>query len=118
LLAAPKLWPLVAVTALFRALAAWSTANRVLHDPLTRQNWWLVPFQDLLGALVWVAGFFGNTIDWRDRRYKLLPDGRLQFVGSVSKTSETAGQVRQAPAAATHQPEISPHKTNEETVRR
>jgi ceramide glucosyltransferase len=118
LLTAPQLWPLVAVTALFRALAAWSTANRVLHDPLTRRNWWLVPFQDLISALVWLTGFFGNTIHWRDRRYKLLPDGRFQFVGSVSKTSETAGQVRQAPAAASHQPEISPHKSDEEILRR
>jgi ceramide glucosyltransferase len=87
-LVAPKLWPLVAVTALFRALAAWSTAEWVLHDPLTRRRWWLVPFQDLISALVWVAGFFGNTIDWRGRRYYLFRDGRFQFVGSVPQASE------------------------------
>ena len=80
-LVAPKLWPLLLATALFRALAAWSTAERVLHDPLTRERWWLIPFQDLISWLVWVGGFFGNTIVWRGRRYRLLRDGRFQFAG-------------------------------------
>jgi len=88
-LAAPKLWPLVAVTALFRALAAWSTAKQVLHDPLTRRRWWLIPLQDVMSFVIWVAGFFGNTIDWRGRRYKLLRDGRFQFVGSAPKAEES-----------------------------
>ena len=117
-LVAPKLWPLVAVTALFRALAAWSTANWVLHDPLTSRRWWLIPFQDLISACVWVAGFFGNTIDWRGRRYKLLRDGRFQFVGSALRATEEARQALQAPVAASRQPDITPHKTSEEILRR
>ena len=88
-LAAPKLWPLVAVTALFRALAAWSTAHWVLHDPLTSRRWWLIPVQDAMSASIWVAGFFGNTIDWRGRRFKLLRDGRFRFVGSVPEATGT-----------------------------
>ena len=87
-LVAPKLWPLLIATALFRALAAWSTAGRVLHDPLTCRRWWLVPFQDLISGLVWVAGFFGNTIVWRGRRYKLLRDGRFQFIGSANDATQ------------------------------
>ena len=116
-LVAPKLWPLVAVTAVFRAVAAWSTAKWVLHDPLTGRRWWLIPFQDLISALVWVAGFFGNTIDWRGRRYKLLRDGRFQFVGSALRTSEEARQPLQSPVAASRQPDITPHKTSEEILR-
>jgi ceramide glucosyltransferase len=97
-LVAPKLWPLVAVTAIFRALAAWSTANWVLHDPLTRRRWWLIPIQDLISFLVWVSGFFGSTIDWRGRRYKLLSDGRFQFMGTVSETgAKKAVQTEAAP---------------------
>jgi ceramide glucosyltransferase len=111
-LAAPRLWPLLAVTALFRALAAWSTAEWVLHDSLTRNRWWLIPFQDLISAVVWVAGFFGNTIDWRGRRYRLLRDGRFQFLGSTPRIAGEGSQARQAPA------DISPHKTDQETLRR
>lgn len=86
-LAAPKLWPLVAVSVPFRALAGWSTSQQVLHDPLTRRRWWLIPLQDLISFAVWIAGFFGNTIVWRGRLYKLLRDGRFQFVGDVSETT-------------------------------
>jgi ceramide glucosyltransferase len=100
-LAAPKLWPLVVVTAIFRALAAWSTAGWVLHDPLTTQRWWLIPLQDLISACLWVAGFFGNTINWRGRRYKLLRDGRFQFVGSSLRATGDSPQAHPAPF---HQP--------------
>ena len=117
-LAAPRLWPLVAVTVLFRALAAWSTAKWVLHDPLTRRRWWLIPFQDLISACVWVAGFFGNTIDWRGRRYNLLPDGRFQFIGDAPQTKVEARQLRQPPTAPLRQRNATPHKTDKEPVRR
>jgi ceramide glucosyltransferase len=76
----PAWWPLLAVTAVLRAAAAWATAGQVLHDPLTRRLWWLVPLQDIAGLLVWCAGFFGNTILWRGRKYWLLRDGRFELV--------------------------------------
>jgi ceramide glucosyltransferase len=96
-LAVPRLWPVVAVTILFRALAARSTADQVLHDPLTRRRWWLIPIQDVLSMLVWVAGFFGKTIDWRGRRYNLLPGGRFQFLESVPTTTEDSRAGRGSP---------------------
>ena len=77
----PWAWvELSAVTILLRAAAVWATAERVLDDPLTRENAWLVPLQDALGWLVWLAGFFGNRIQWRDRTYRLLPDGRFELI--------------------------------------
>jgi ceramide glucosyltransferase len=114
-LVAPKLWPLLAVTALFRALAAWSTAQWVLHDPLTGRRWWLIPLQDLISGLVWISGFFGNTIDWRGRRYKLLRDGRFQFMRNIPDPTGEAPQV--LPAEALHQRNISPHTTDEDALR-
>jgi ceramide glucosyltransferase len=115
---APSLWPLVAVTAVFRALAAWSTADWVLHDPLTRRRWWLIPVQDVISALVWVSGFFGNMIDWRGRRYRLLQNRRFQFVGGASDTTAETRPLRQPPAPAFHQRDINPHKTDEGILRR
>jgi ceramide glucosyltransferase len=76
----PAWWPLLAVTALFRAGAGWATAGWALRDPLSLRLWWLVPLQDVASFLVWIGGFFGNTILWRGRRYYVLPDGRFEPV--------------------------------------
>jgi len=54
--------------------------GHVLRDPLTRRLWWLTPLQDIASFLVWVAGFFGNTIVWRGRKYHLLSDGRFELM--------------------------------------
>lgn len=74
----PEWWPVLGVTALVRAAAGWATAGYVLHDPLTRRLWWLTPLQDIASFLMWIAGFFGNTIVWRGHKYYLLPDGRFE----------------------------------------
>jgi ceramide glucosyltransferase len=66
------------VTSLLRAAAAHAVSGWVLTDPLCRRYWYLVPIQDILSFIFWIAGFFGNTIEWRGRRYLLLRDGRLQ----------------------------------------
>jgi ceramide glucosyltransferase len=108
-IARPELWPVAAATVLFRGLAAWCTAEWVLHDPLTRRRWWLIPVQDLMSLWVWISGFFGSTINWRGRRYKLLPDGRFQFIGTVpesagtrhSVVSDSAFNSRDLPSSAT-----------------
>ena len=76
----PRAWPLVILTGLSRAVAAWAVAGQVLADPLTRSRWWLVPIQDTVNFLIWVAGFFGNTIQWRGRKCYVLPDGRFKLV--------------------------------------
>jgi len=74
----PEWWPVLAVTALFRGAAGWAVAEHVLRDPLTRRLWWLTPLQDIASFLVWMAGFFGNTIVWRGRKYYLRRDGRFE----------------------------------------
>lgn len=75
--AQPSWWPVLIPTVLVRAAAAWATSKVVLD----RQPLWLrLALQDLLSFGFWIAGFFGNTILWRGRRYKLLPDGRFVVV--------------------------------------
>jgi len=73
----PAWWPALLALAAARAAAAWAVSQRVLNDPLTRAHWWLVPVQDFLSFAFWVAGFFGNSIQWRGRRYYLYRDGKF-----------------------------------------
>jgi ceramide glucosyltransferase len=78
-LLAPAWWPLLPVAFLVRALAAYVVSTRVLHS---RTNFLLLPIEDLLTFCFWIAGFFGNTILWRGRRYRLYRDGRFELIPS------------------------------------
>jgi ceramide glucosyltransferase len=80
-LAVPTWWPVLPVTFAVRALAAYVVSARVLH---ARINWFLLPIEDLIGFCFWIAGFFGNTISWRGRRYLLFPDGRFEPISTPS----------------------------------
>ncbi len=73
----PAAWPVVILTMLLRFWAAWTSATGVVRDPLTRKQLWLLPAQDLLGFAIWICGFLGGTIVWRNRECTLLRDGRM-----------------------------------------
>jgi ceramide glucosyltransferase len=73
--AAPRLWPVALLTVAVRATAAYVVSTRVLR---TRINWLLLPLEDLLGFIFWIAGFFGNTVVWRGRKYRCRADGRFE----------------------------------------
>jgi len=74
-IAHPAWWPALPLTLLVRGLAAYVVSSRVLKAKL---NWLLLPLEDLAGLCFWIAGFFGNTITWRGRRYRLQTDGRFE----------------------------------------
>jgi ceramide glucosyltransferase len=71
----PHAWPLLAVTAILRAAAAWVVSERVLRAKVL---WLLLPLQDSLAFLFWIVGFFGNSIHWRGHRYTLNRDGTVE----------------------------------------
>ncbi|HEV2692072.1 MAG TPA: glycosyltransferase [Verrucomicrobiae bacterium] len=48
------------------------TPERRLVSPL-----WLVPVKDVLQAALWLSAFAGDTVEWRGRKMKLLPNGTL-----------------------------------------
>jgi len=74
-------WPVLAVTLAVRVTAAYIVSVRVLRAKI---NWLLLPMEDLTNFCVWIAGFFGNTIVWRGRYYRLHPDGRFELLTSMA----------------------------------
>jgi ceramide glucosyltransferase len=71
--AAPELWMVASLAIALRGAAAIAVARTV--D--ARIDWKLLAAEDLAGFGFWIAGFFGNTIEWRGRRYRILSDGRF-----------------------------------------
>jgi ceramide glucosyltransferase len=76
----PALWPVLIVTIILRAWAADAVSNWLLNSRLSIRDWLWIPAQDLLGFVFWLAGFTGNSIHWRGRRYRLRADGTLEPV--------------------------------------
>jgi len=75
----PAWWPVLPVTLAIRGVAAWTVAELVLGASL---NWLLLLLEDIAGFCFWIAGFFGNTITWRGRRYRLESDGLFTLLRS------------------------------------
>lgn len=83
--ARPGWWPLAGAAILLRGLAGHAVAARVLHVNI---KWLLLPLQDLLSFVMWVAGFFGETISWRGRTYRLNRDGTFTLLSDPYSEAE------------------------------
>ena len=72
-----SLWWLVAVSLGWRAVGAMALRRRL--DASTPPLWtfWLPWMKDLLGFLVWLAAFTGNTVVWRGITYRVDRGGKL-----------------------------------------
>jgi ceramide glucosyltransferase len=78
----PGWWPVLPLALIVRGAAAYSISERVLRGKL---NWLLLPIEDVMGFCFWLAGFFGNTISWRGRHYRLYGDGRFELISSAAE---------------------------------
>jgi ceramide glucosyltransferase len=73
----PAWWPVLPMTLAVRGMAAYTVGELVLR---ARLNWLLLPLEDIAAFFFWIGGFFGNTILWRGRRYRLESDGRFSLL--------------------------------------
>jgi ceramide glucosyltransferase len=46
---------------------------------------WLLPIRDLLSFGVFIASFFGRSVAWRDRRFRIGPEGQLIIIPEKSR---------------------------------
>ena len=70
-------WSVAGATLAVRLGVAWFLAASCLKDRSIGRLLWLVPIRDLLGTAFWLAGFFGNTVEWRGRRFHVGSGGRI-----------------------------------------
>jgi ceramide glucosyltransferase len=70
-------WSIALSTIGIRLGAGWFLAEQCLHDRSIRRFLWLVPIRDLLGTLLWLTSFFGDTVVWRGRRFRIGAGGRI-----------------------------------------
>jgi len=68
--AAWSLWLLLAVAAL-RFVVAQALCRSVLDDEQSSRNLWLLPLRDVVGWLVWIVSFVGETVQWRGESFRL-----------------------------------------------
>jgi ceramide glucosyltransferase len=70
-------WVVLGITWLFRLVMAWVVGVNVLHDPVVKRHWWLVPLSDIVRFCLWCNGFISNTIEWRGQHLLLMQNGKL-----------------------------------------
>jgi ceramide glucosyltransferase len=75
-------WSVAAATLGVRLGVAWFLAARCLDDRSVARLLWLVPIRDLLGTALWLKTFFGSTVVWRGRRFRVGAGGRILDVPS------------------------------------
>src|SRR5882762_10374946 len=72
-----KAWPVAVAALIMRLLAGVATAGLVLHDRSAVRSWFLIPFRDLVGFAIWVAGLVGATVEWHGEKIRLTKNGRI-----------------------------------------
>ena len=50
----------------------------LLGDRQVSRYWYLIPFRDLWGFAIWLAGLSGDTVEWRGQMLRLSADGKIK----------------------------------------
>jgi ceramide glucosyltransferase len=79
--ARPEWWPAATAAVALRLAAALVVSRTVAH---ARIHWLLLPVEDVVAFLFWISGFFGSTIEWRGRRYRVHADGRFDLLTAAT----------------------------------
>jgi ceramide glucosyltransferase len=61
----------------------------VVGDRRALRDCWLYPLRDLMGFFFWCGSYFGDTIDWRGERYRLVRNGKMVRVGGETTAKES-----------------------------
>ena len=73
----------IALGAMSARLATGLVVGRgVLGDRQVSRYWYLMPWRDLWGFAVWVAGLSGDTVSWRGQTLRLSGDGKIRSKAS------------------------------------
>lgn len=70
-------WRIAAALLALRLAAGLAVGYGVLRSGDAVRLWWLIPFRDLAGIVVWAAGLFGRTVEWGGERLRLDAEGRI-----------------------------------------
>ena len=71
-------WALGGGALVFRIWSAQRQQARMTQEWTHGRYWWLVPVKDVLDFALWAAAFWGNQIEWRGEKYRILAGGKLQ----------------------------------------
>lgn len=77
LAAAAGCWSWALAVAALRIIAGWAAGWMVLGSVAVRRGWPLIPLWDLWAFAVWLSGLVGDTVEWRGKRLRIGPDGRI-----------------------------------------
>jgi ceramide glucosyltransferase len=77
-------WSVFVIVVLIRWFLA-AGLQPIVKMPDWPRAWWLLPVVDIVEGIAFFGAYFGNTIVWAGRRYRLLRDGTLELVDSEVK---------------------------------
>lgn len=70
-------WTIAGALLALRLTMALVSGIAVLGSPAVARYFYLIPFRDLWGVALWIAGLFGDTVDWRGGRLRLNREGKI-----------------------------------------